>query len=149
MDTKARKLKTATLLNRLFKASDIGEFLSENAAAMSTSGLCELLTELCNRHDISRARVIERSGVDRSYAYQIFSGKRKPSRDKVLMLAFGMSLDVEETQALLKAAQMSQLYPKLKRDAAVLFCLHHQMDIDRAQALLWSLALSPLGEGEL
>jgi hypothetical protein len=55
------------------------------------------------------------------YAYQIFSGKRKPSRDKLLCLCRGMELNSVETNQLLKSAGFAPLYPKNKRDSIIMF----------------------------
>jgi len=47
---------------------------------------------------------------------------------------------------LLKAAQMSPLYPHFIRDAAILRCLHDRKRFDETQELLARMGLSPLGE---
>ena len=60
------------------------------------------------------AQVIERSQIERTYGHQLFNGTRRPSRDKVLQLALGLGLSVDETQRLLRAAGKSPLYPRLK-----------------------------------
>lgn len=77
--------------------------------------------------------------------HQLFNGTRKPSRDKVIQLAFGFGLDMEQTQQLLKAAQKSPLYPKIKRDAAILYCIMHEFDFVKTQKLLGSFDIETLG----
>ena len=47
--------------------------------------------------------------MPRNYAYQLFNGTRKPSRDKVIQLAFGFGLSVDDTQELLKVARQAPL----------------------------------------
>ena len=42
--------------------------------------------------------VVRGSYLDRGYVYQIFSGKKTPSRDKLIAIAFGMHLSGDETQ---------------------------------------------------
>ncbi|MBN1265003.1 MAG: hypothetical protein JXA25_05890 [Anaerolineales bacterium] len=90
--------------------------------------------------------MISRSAIDRTYGHQLFNGRRNPSRDKVIQLAFGLKLDLDETQSLLQAAQKSALYPKVKRDAAIIFCLHHEKDIFETQEVLKVLGLTMLGK---
>lgn len=148
MTTKAKRLKTATLMNRLFKAANINDYLSANNADVQEISFCDRISELCEQKGLKRAQVIRDSKIERSYAYQLFAGRRRPSRDKLLMLCFGMGLDVDETQALLKATQMSELYPKIKRDAVILFCMHRCMGVNQTQEMLESLSLTLLGEGE-
>jgi hypothetical protein len=47
----------------------------------------------------------------------------QPLPDKLIQICFGLGLDVEEAQALLKKAEQSPLYPNFA-DAAVMRCLH-------------------------
>jgi len=89
--------------------------------------------------------IIKQSMIERTYGHQLFNGTRNPSRDKVVQLAFGFGLDVEGTQKLLVASQKSPLYPKIMRDAAILYCINHKKDILETQDLLQDLCLSLLG----
>ena len=63
------------------------------------------------------------------YLHQIFAGRRKPSRNRLLCLCFGLEASVEETQELLKLCGMAQLYPKLKRDAIIYYGLLHGLKL--------------------
>ena len=91
-----------------------------------------------------KPRVIERAGIDRAVGDQLFSGRRKPSRDRVIQLAFGFGLDVEETQQLLKIARHTFLYPKIKRDAAIIYCLARNMGLAETQNVLADFDLQTL-----
>ena len=62
------------------------------------------------------------------------------------MLSFGFELSLDETQELLKTAGKSILYPKVKRDAAIIYGISHQMNIMDVQYLLTSVNLPLLGE---
>jgi hypothetical protein len=64
----------------------------------------------------------------------------------VLQLALAMRLDMDETQKLLQIAGKSRLYPKLKRDAAILYCASHGYGMMEAQSLLHELGIALLGE---
>ncbi len=105
----------------------------------------EYITEKCAQINIPPERVILRAGLDRVYGHQIFQGIRRPSRDKVIQLAFGFELDPGETQELLRRARYSELYPKIKRDAAILFCLQRKMSFIDTQNLLDELQLQIIG----
>jgi transcriptional regulator with XRE-family HTH domain len=97
------------------------------------------------RKELVPEQVIRKAGIERSYGHQLFNGTRKPSRDKVIQLAFGLGLDLDETQKMLQLAQKSPLYPKIKRDAAIVYCLTHDKDIMETQTMLHSLDLTLLG----
>ena len=107
----------------------------------------EYLRRLCEERDIVPEQVIKKAQIDRTYGHQIFNGTRVPSRDKLIQIAFGFGLTFEETQNLLKSAGKSVLYPKFKRDAAIIFGISHQMDIMEMQYLLTSIEIPLLGEG--
>ena len=64
-----------------------------------------------------------------SAAQSVPSGRRKPSRNRLLCLCFGLEASVEETQELLKLCGMAQLYPKLKRDAIIYYGLLHGLKL--------------------
>ena len=59
------------------------------------------------------SQVVEDSGVDKAFVYQIFNGSKRPSRDKLIDITFGMHLNEEETQRVLKIAGHSELYPRV------------------------------------
>ena len=139
---------TREMENRLFAAPDFAEFLKENRDGMRTPRLCYHLSELCRARGLRPVEVVRRAGLERTYGHQLFSGIRKPSRDKLLQLAFGFGLSVEETQELLKVAQKSPLYPRIMRDAAVMRCLFEGRAIDDLQDLLAQLGLTPIGGEE-
>lgn len=105
----------------------------------------DYLARLCSEREIARERVIQRARIERSYGHQLFNGTRRPSRDKVIQLAFGFGLDLKQTQHLLKVAGQSQLVPQVKRDAAVLYCVLHQLELGEVQTLLENFEMRPLG----
>jgi hypothetical protein len=139
---------TLTFQRRLLEASDFDAFLEDNAAQMVTPRLCYYLAGLCRDKGRTAGQVIRLADLARTYGHQIFNGTRKPSRDKLIQICFGLGLDVEEAQALLKMAEKSPLYPKLLRDAAIMRCLHEGKTVLQIQELLDRLGLTLLGEGE-
>jgi len=138
--------RTSTLLRQLFKTPDLDTFFDRYESTMQTPDLHEHLLALCAEHRLKKDTVIRNSGIERTYGYQIFNGTRKPSRDKVLQFALAMRLTMEETQKLLQIADKSLLYPRLKRDAAVIYCITRKLGFMEAQALLHELGLHLLGD---
>ncbi|RHP88002.1 hypothetical protein DXA36_14785 [Eisenbergiella sp. OF01-20] len=84
------------------------------------------------------------SGLSKSYIYQIFEGKRKAGRDVMMRIAFGMRLSVEETQRLLTLSGNSVLYPKVRRDAAIIYALDKKSTLIEAELLLEELDENPM-----
>jgi hypothetical protein len=136
---------TSALLRRLFRSTDLDLFMERHAGEMQTPAFHAHVTNLCAEFGLVAEQVIKHAGIERTYGHQLFNGTRKPSRDKVIQLAFGFALDLDGAQRLLQVAQKSPLYPKIKRDAAIIFCINHHKDIWETQSVLDSLGLTLLG----
>ncbi len=139
-------ISTDSLMKRLFKTSNLSSFLKNYEEQMVTADFCTLLSRFCEERKLVPERVIQASQIDRTYGHQLFNGTRKPSRDKVLQLAIGIGLTIDETQKLLQAAGRNLLYPRLKRDAVIIFCLKKGYDMMQAQDILNAYSLTLLGE---
>ena len=139
------KPNTNTLMRRLFKAPDLDSYFQKNEDQMKTPDFYTLLKTLCEERSLSHAQVIKRAQIERTYGHQLFNGTRRPSRDKVILLAFGLGLGVEETQQLLRAAGKNQLYPRLKRDAVILYGIQKEQSVFTVQENLNAYGLTLLG----
>lgn len=95
---------------------------------------------------MTKEQLIAKSGIERVYGYQLLAGTRAPGRDKVLQLCIGLGLDVEESQHMLAAARKPALYPRIERDAALLYALQSRYDIFRTQEMLHARGATLLGE---
>lgn len=138
--------KTTDELNHEIKAAtDIEDYLSENKEHMLTHCLSDHLNMLLSQKGMSRADVVRGSLLDRAYVYQIFSGGKTPSRDKLIAIAFGLCLSDEETQKMLKLSGNRELYSRDERDALILFSLQRKMTILDTNELLFSHSLTVLG----
>lgn len=138
---------TATLRRRLFKAPSFEAFVEENVELLAPLQLCDYLAGLRRESGLTIGQIVLRCNIDRTYLHQILNGTRNPSRDKLIQLSFGFGLDDEGAQELLKVAQMSPLYPRIVRDAAILRCLHDHQRFDKTQELLGKMGLTQL-DGE-
>ncbi|MBP9040436.1 MAG: helix-turn-helix transcriptional regulator [Anaerolineaceae bacterium] len=145
-DSKKKTTRTSAFLRKLLNSSDIEQFMEHNAGDMEESPFHVYINHLCQALGLVPEQVIKRAGIERTYGHQIFNGTRRPSRDKVIQLAFGLQLDFEGTQELLRAAQKSLLYPRFKRDAAIIYCLQHKKDVMETQSVLQVLDLTLLGD---
>ena len=139
-------IPTSAFLRKLIKTSDLEGFIQRHEGEMEPPEFHVFINDLCTASGQVPEHVIIRADIERTYGHQLFNGTRNPSRDKVIQLAFGMGLDVDAAQKLLQIAQFSPLYAKLKRDAAILYCLEHRLDIQELQSLLQTLGLTLLGK---
>ena len=141
-----QEIPTSDFLRRLFKSPDLEKFIYCHLEEMAIPPFHTYISDICSSTGQVPEHVIKRAGIERTYGHQLFNGTRKPSRDKVIQLAFGLGLDVDAAQGLLKIAQKSSLYPKIKRDAAILYCIGNKKDFFETQTVLESLGLTLLGD---
>lgn len=136
---------TDELCHEIKAAANIEDFLENNKRQLLRQSLSEHLNSLLAQKGISRADVVRDSLLDRAYVYQIFSGEKVPSRDKLIALAFGLCLSDDETQKMLKLSGNRELYSRDKRDALILFALQRKQNIFKANELLNSHNMKALG----
>ncbi len=149
MNEPANQVGTSTLFRRLFKTSNLGQFIKKNAEEIKLQSFSQYITKLCEKQGEVPERIIKRANIERSFGHQLFRGSRNPSRDTVLQLAFGFGADVDMAQELLKHARASALYPRVKRDTAIIYCLHHHFTIVETQRILHEMELPLIGGGEI
>ena len=85
--------------------------------------------EKMNKYSITPHDIVMKTNISQSHVYQIISGTRRAGRDKLIVLALAVGLDLEETQRLLTLGQCGTLYPKVRRDAAIICCINEHMDM--------------------
>ena len=106
------------------------EFFEEEIGELSFTSVSEYLDLMIKEKKLKKSEVIEKANLDKYYAYQIFNGtKENPSRDKLIMLAFGMGLNLNETRKLLKLCGAAELYARSPRDSIIIFCLEKRNDL--------------------
>ena len=121
-----KEKSTSDLNEELMSESDIDTYISHNQKIFTKRDISELLNQLYDKKTISKAALARKAGMSEVYLHQVFSGRRKPSRDRLICLCLGMGANLEETQQLLRQAAYAQLYPRNKRDAIISHgILHH------------------------
>ncbi len=149
VDSQKANTSTTAFLNRLLEAPDLEQFLKSNAGEMQMQSFCEYITQLCKKIEEIPEHIIRRANIERSYGHQIFRGSRNPSRDTVIQLAFGFGAGVDEAQELLKYARKNALYPRVKRDAVIIYCLRDHFTVIETQRVLHEMELPLLGTGKI
>lgn len=130
----AEKL-TEELLSELLDAPTIDGFVANNA--LDHRKLGEYLEELLEQKGLKRSQVVHMANLNETFGYQIFTGQRNPSRNKVLQIAFAMALGLRETNRALEAAGVSSLYSKDRRDAIIIFCLDRGCSLQKVNEELY------------
>ena len=129
---------TDTLQQELMSTNNLDRFLTENDASFRDVPLQEAIQRIFDEKGMSKAQLAKQSGISEVYLHQVFSGRRSPSRNRLLCLCFGLGASVEEAQDLLRHARLAPLYSRDRRDAIVIFCLSHGMTLDEVNDKLYA-----------
>ena len=116
---------TEDLLARLLAAPNVESYLGEPDSTLNRD-LPHYLRELLDEKGMKRAEVVRASGLNGTVVYDI-------------MLALGMRCTLRETQRLLRLSGVSELWPKVRRDAIIIWCIDHGFDRSATDDELWSL----------
>lgn len=135
-------MKSTNELMNLIKKAQRQEFVeSIKEESMDVS---EMMKSILTEKKIEIKRAIDMLLLEPSYGYQIFNGRRKPTRVILLRFAVIFGLTLDETQQLLKMGQKQELYPKIRFDAAIIYGIEHRYSIEEVEDLL-----SEVGEKSL
>lgn len=136
---------TQDMLKELMECESFQEFHIENSEQMRDITLSEYLSALLEKKNLKKSEVIKNAQISEVYGYQIFSGIRKPERNKLLCLAFGMGLSFNETQELLKLSGYPLLYVKKEFDSIVAYGICKGLSIIEVNNLLFEYSFDTLG----
>lgn len=137
---------TDELMNILRSKRSIDEYFDENDNEIFFGTLSEQVNFYIARKGLTKAEVVRRSGLNRGYCYEILSGKKTKniSRDKVILLCFGLELSVDEAQQLLKKCGYAPLYARDTRDSIIIFCIENSISVINTNIKLGDYNLEPL-----
>lgn len=121
----AEERLTEELLEHLRASARPEAYLDEGVTIDRT--LSDYLNELRIEKGLKRSAIFRACGINQTQGYDIFGGKSKPGRDRAIMLALGMGCTLRETQRIMRLAGVSELWPKTRRDAIIIWCIEHGM----------------------
>lgn len=136
--------KTDTLQQELMSTNNLDRFLTENDASFRDVPLQEAIQCIFDEKGMSKAQLAKQSGISEVYLHQLFSGRRFPSRSRLLCLCFGLGATVDEAQSLLQQARHAPLYSRDRRDAIIIFALSHHMTLFEVNDKLFTENLDTL-----
>ena len=137
MKMKMERRNTDDLRSELMDTPDLTTFLAANEDNFSSASAVARLNEMLEKKGLSKAALAKQSGMSEIYLHQIFAGRRNPSRSRMLCLCFGLSASLEETQELLRLCGLAELYPKVRRDAIIIFCLDRGCSLQKVNEELY------------
>ena len=131
------KKPTDELMNEINQSNNIDKYLKDNSEYMLDRGLSDILESIIDKKGLKKSLVIKKAEISEVYGYQIFSGVKKPLRDKLLSICIAMELTLEETQDVLKHGSFALLYPKNKRDSIIIYGINNNLSVCEINNLLY------------
>ena len=128
---------TMTLQSELRHSEDVEQFMEANQSEFDLLSMAEYLNKLLKKYKLEKSDVVKRGGFTGTYLYHIFDGTKNPSRDKLIQLALGFPLTVEETQKLLRLGGYAELYVRDSRDAFLMFGIEKKYELAEVNELLY------------
>lgn len=127
---------TDNLLNELRNSKDLQAFFNENEDKFIKETPVSFLNHIIDNKNITVAQVAKISGST-EYVYKVFNGTRRPSRNILIAVAFGLELSFEETQLLLRISKQAILDSRDKRDSTIIYGLVNHISIYEVDDLLY------------
>ena len=136
--------KLSDILSGIDNTRDMEKFMEEPKIVDSFKNFPDYFRSLPAVQKYDSSELIQKSGLERSFYYQVMKGTRKPSRDKVLRLCIGAGLSLRETTRALELSGNAPLYPKNRRDIILTVAINQNASVDDANLLLYKYGEEPL-----
>jgi len=129
------------MLNEIKESTDIYKYLKRNTSHLDRPDFSSYLNQLFDIKNIKKTQFLFITGLTRSYVYAILKGEKKPSRDKLIIMIFGLSCNLEEAYNMLQYAGHQPLYARDLRDTVLLFGIKQKMPLYEVNDILYDLNL--------
>ncbi len=141
----ARKVKVgapAPKMNKLMKAESLDDVLK----GIYTDSFEKHLQKLINKKGLKNSEVYAAANINKQYFSKLLKGQVKPSKEKVLALAVGLRLNMDEAVDFLKIAGYA-ISPISQTDAVVKYFIEHeQYSVIKIDMVLFDYGLAPLSK---
>jgi len=128
--------KLMNILKDLHSVSALTEYVSSLEEMRDPDAYLDYFLSLPEVKTLGKAEVIRRSGLDRTYCYQILNGRKKAGRDKLICLCLAAGLSIRDTQRILELSKNGILYARDRRDAILIFAFQNQLSVSKTNELL-------------
>lgn len=114
----------------------IDEYLKGNGESFVYDKIKDFWETAIEKSGYSKSNIINKSDFSYCYFYDVINGRKIPGRDKIIRLILTMHLSVDECQEALRISGRSALYPRIRRDAIILFAISNGYSIYQLSELL-------------
>ena len=139
-------VSTNNLDESLEGSNNIHDFIVANEDEFDDKNFYSLLNSLIAESGKSKGKVAADSWISEPYMYNLVKGEKRPTRDTVIKLCFGLQISLKTAERLLKLAGYDEFYVRRKRDAILKFAVDNSLSITEAEDLLLKYGLSIIDE---
>ena len=136
-----KKKDTNELMDELIQSDNTDEYCSKNAQFMVNDKISIYLNNILENKRLVKSKIIKKTELSEVQCYQIFDGRRKPSRDSLLSICIAMELSLDETQQMLKTGGFAPLYPKNQRDVIIIKGIQNNLSVAQINERLYDMDL--------
>lgn len=122
----------------------IDEYLKGNGESFVYDKIKDFWEAAIEKSGYSKSNIINKSDFSYCYFYDVINGRKIPGRDKIIRLILTMHLSVDECQEALRISGRPALYPRIRRDAIILFAISNGYSIYQLSELLADAGEEPL-----
>lgn len=128
--------KLDEILNNIDNQKDLDNYIDDDKNISKYDDFVDYFLSLDKIIKIDKSELINKSGIERTYGYQILNKTRKPGRDKIISLCLSGKLNLNETNKALESAKQQLLYSRNKRDIIIIFSINNELSVDDTNYLL-------------
>lgn len=136
--------RLSKILSDIDSTRDMEEYLDLPKVNDHYQNFPDFFRSLPAYSQMESGELITRSGLERSYFYQVMKGTRSPGRDKVLRLCLAAGLSLKETTRALELSGNAVLYPRSRRDIILTVAINQKAGVIDANLLLNKYGEEPL-----
>lgn len=136
--------KLAEILSDIDSTNEMDQYMEHPKVVTGFRGFPRYFRSLPAVLKMDNGELIQRSGLERSYFYQVMKGTRSPGRDKVLRLCLAAGLNLKETTRALELSENAVLYPRNRRDIIITVAVNQKAGVDDTNLLLYKYGEEPL-----
>jgi hypothetical protein len=136
--------KLSDVLSGIDNTKDMEKFMEEPKVIDSFKNFPDYFRSLSAVQQLESGELIQKSGLERSFYYQVMKGTRKPGRDKVLRLCLAAGLTLRETTRALELSGNAPLYPRRRRDIILTVAINQKAGVIDTNLLLDKYGEEPL-----
>ena len=143
-DDGARYYESLPRSHKYFESSKHSKSLEESLKKIHKYSFAGYLQQLINKKGMKNSEVYATANITKQYFSKLINGKVNPSKEKVIALAIGLHLNMDETKDILKIAGYA-FSPFSQTDTVVKYFINNKdYNVIKLDILLYDFGLDPI-----